>query len=201
MTARHLQQRFQKCEYPVPKKRNTGQTGSHPTLCLLGWTLSWAGSPNTTHPEHFGLLIFPIVIYLEGAERDCFVCDELREEVEGEDRLQAHCQGWFCESEKLEVQGGDVCPGTNFVHDQTMECFTLLNLIKGWTELTCGWNPLRSLAARSLAVRSWKRTKEFSLVILLKVCIQYPQDKWSAMDLPGPRQELRKQRGNEQATG
>ena len=96
------------------------------------------------------------------AARGCFVCDELRgasgrwQTTKSLSRLvpwvrDAGNPRWgFVATHK----GG---PGANFVSSQP-------KFIKGSVELTCGWNPLRSLAARSLAVRSWKRTKKSSLV-------------------------------------
>lgn len=49
----------------------------------------------------------------------------------GDDKLPSHCQGWFPESETLEIQGGGLCSGANFVFSQS-------KFIKGSVELTCG---------------------------------------------------------------
>ena len=137
-------QRFHKCRSPVPKGRNAGEKLfpmlNHPP-------------PHIPSSSVYSLSLYKIL--QKQQEVVLFVMSW--EQPVGDGKLPSHCQGWFPESETLEIQGGGLCPGANFVSSQP-------KFIKGSVELTCGWNPLRSLAARSLAVRSWKRTKKSSLV-------------------------------------
>lgn len=89
--------------------------------------------------------------------------------------------GWRkCKSE----MGVSALAPTSCGHDQTRTLHSP-ELHKRIGALTCGWNPLRSLAARSLVVRSWKRTEGFSE--FAQVCTHCPQGNLSVMDLPPSR--------------
>lgn len=70
----------------------------------------------------------------------CFGHEEMREELEREDKLPGHCQGWHFELEKVEIQGGGgfPTPVPTFLLINKLEYFTLPNIMKGSVELTCG---------------------------------------------------------------
>lgn len=116
-------QRLNKCDYPVPhqEKRNAGEYSSPPHL-LSPWFNQFLNEVTHHHTFQACWSIYPPYKILRERRKRCFGHDEMREELEGEDKLPGHCQDWHFESEKLEIQGGRgwFYPSANFfTHEQT----------------------------------------------------------------------------------